>query len=105
MLVGAPPEDPIKLALRLGHPELIDARVPRIHQALFVELPIFIAIGAKPVSRVIVVLVRKTYRDAVAVESPCLFYESIVQLSGPFSREERDNLLSSGYKLGAVSPA
>ena len=104
MIVWAPSQRPVEFAVGFSDGQLVDACVPRIHQPLIVEFPIFIAVRAKPVSGVVVVLIGKAHRDAVAVKSPQLFDETVVEFPGPLSREECDYLLTAGRKLGAVSP-
>lgn len=49
---------------------VVDARVAMRHQSLFVELPVLVAVAAKPVAGVVVPLVHKPHRDAIFVEGP-----------------------------------
>src|SRR5277367_4120755 len=105
MFVGPSSKLPMELTISLYDRQLIDARMSCIHQTLFVELPILIAVSAEPVSRVIVVFVCEPHCDSIAMECPQLFDEPVVQLSRPLSREKCDNLLSPVRKFGAVPPS
>lgn len=65
--------------------QVVDAGVANPHQAVQVELPVFVPIGTKPVSRFILVFIGKTYRDAVIGEGPQLLNQTIIQFMLPFS--------------------
>ena len=41
---------PVELALRFGDREVVDAGMAQPHQAVGVELPVLVAIGAEPVA-------------------------------------------------------
>ena len=64
----------------------------------------FVAVRAKPVSRVVVPFVLKANSNAVLVEGPQLFDESIIEF-WPIFGVERDNRLAPLKELGAISPA
>src|ERR1700757_2287238 len=104
MFVGASAQGPMELAIGRFDRQFIDARMPCVHQTLFVELPILISVGAEPVSRVVVVFVCERYWDAIAMECPQLFAEPVVQLSRPLSCEQCTHLISTGWEFGAVPP-
>ena len=93
------------LPFRLFDRELIDAGVPRIHQTLRIELPIFIAVRTKPISGIVVIFVGETHRDPVAGKSPQLLDQPVVQLSSPLPLQEGDDLFPPGREFGAVAPA
>ena len=57
-----------------------------------VELPVLVAVGAKPVPGVVVPLVGESHRDPVVVERPQLLDQPVVQLLGPLPGQERDDL-------------
>jgi hypothetical protein len=69
-----------------------------------VELPVLIAVGAKPVSRIVVVLVGEAHGDAIAAEGPEFLDEPVVELAVPLPRQEGDDLGASVEELAAVSP-
>src|SRR3979490_15751 len=75
-----------------------------MHDAAFVELPVFVSVGAVPVAGVVVTLVGEAYCDAGSVECPELFDEAIVEFATPFSGEELDDLFAAVDELGAVAP-
>ncbi len=58
------------------------------HQALFVELPILVAIAAKPVAGIVVPFIGEAHGYAVVAKRPELLDQPIVELAIPFAREE-----------------
>ena len=95
----------MELSLILNDREFIDACVSRMHQPFRVEFPVFIAVGAKPITRVIVILVGKPDGNPVVQKCPDFFDEPVVEFSGPLPREQRDDLLTPVGELGSISPA
>src|SRR5262249_33719849 len=89
MVVRTPAERPVVLALGGGDRQVVDAGVADPHQALVVELPVLVPIGAEPVTTVVMPLIGKAHGDTVACERPQLLDESIVELPGPLASEER----------------
>jgi hydrogenase large subunit len=57
-------------AFRFGNGQVVDAGDAQPHQAVLIELPVFIAIGAEPVVGVVVPLVGKADGDAVVAVGP-----------------------------------
>ena len=84
---------------------LVDACVSRMHQPFRVEFPVLIAIGPKPIARVIVILVGKPDGNPVVQKCPEFLDKPVVQLSDPLPREQRDDLLTPVGELGSISPA
>src|SRR4029077_2042199 len=105
MFVRTAAERPMILAVGLFDGEIVNAGEPQTHQPVFIELPIFVAVRTKPVSRVVVAFVSKPNCDAVCFEGPELLDQAIVQFSYPFAPEKGSNLFSSIHKFRAVSPA
>src|SRR2546429_3592867 len=105
MRIRTASEWPMKLALRLLDWQIIDACEPQTHQAMFVELPIFIPVRAEPITRVIMRFIGESHRNAVSVVSPDFFNESVVQLFRPLALEESNDFLPSVYEFRAISPA
>ena len=105
MFIGASSEGPMELSLILNDREFIDACVSRMHQPFRVEFPVFIAVGPKPIARVIVILVGKPDGNPVVQKCPDFFDEPVVEFSGPLPREQRDDLLTPVGELGSISPA
>jgi len=70
MIVRAASLWPMKLALGFLNRQVVDAGIAAAHQAVFVELPVLVAVGAEPFAVLIVPFVGKADRDPVAVECP-----------------------------------
>src|SRR5690349_19419822 len=104
MRVRAPPQLPEELAVVRLDRQIIDAGIATAHQALLGELPVFIAVAAIPVARVVVPLIGKAHRDTRAGTSPQLLDEAVVELARPLSTKELANLLAADGELGAVAP-
>src|SRR5690242_20265356 len=105
MTVGSAARRPMILAVGLADGKVVDAGESHPHQAVVVEFPVLVAVGAEPVLRVVVTLVGEAYGNAIRLESPHLLDEPVVQLPGPFSREEGDDLVAAVDEFGAVPPA
>ncbi len=48
---------PKEESFRLGNPNIIDAGIPVMHDPFLIELPVFVAVGAIPLTVVVVILV------------------------------------------------
>jgi len=83
MAVRAPSKWPVVFAIGFLDRQVVDACEAPPHQPRFVELPVLVAVGAEPPTRVIVPFVREANRDPVSFECPELLYEPIVNLPGP----------------------
>src|SRR6202166_5346170 len=105
MLIRPAPWCPLILALRLLDWQIVDGSESQAHQPVLIELPILIAIRAKPIPRVIVPFISEAHGDTVSLERPKLFDQPTVQLFRPFASEEHDDFLSSIHKFRTVSPA
>jgi len=91
-------------ALACGDGKVVDARDATLHEPSIVELPVFVAVGAIPIARVVVPLIGETNGNAVALTGPELFDEPILQLPGPFASEKLLDRRSAGQELGSVAP-
>src|ERR1700743_1349422 len=80
-----------------GH--VVDAGNAHAHQPFAVKLPVLITIRAEMLAAVVAKLVGKAYCDAVLVEGPHFLDETIVELTDPFSCQERDDLLTALEEL------
>src|SRR6266853_5360636 len=67
MVIGASTEGPVIFALAIFDRQVVDAGDPPSHQALFVELPILVAIAAKPVAGIVVPFICKSYAKRTAI--------------------------------------
>ena len=79
---------PVILALGLLDRKVVDASKARSHQAVLGELPVLIAVGAKPVAGIVVPLVLEAHGNMVFVEGPQLFDQAIVEFLGPLAAQE-----------------
>src|SRR3954469_8324451 len=104
VVVGAPTEEPVIFALPTFDRQVVDAGNPPSHQALFVELPILVAIAAKPVAGIVVPFICKAHGNPVVAKPPDLLDQPILQLANPLAYEERLNSLAAANELGAVAP-
>ena len=95
----------MKAAVLLGNRDVVDAGLAAAHQAVLVELPLLVAVGAMPLAGIIVPFILKAHRDAIAVERPEILDQAILVLLRPFAGEERDDRGAALEKLGAVAPA
>jgi hypothetical protein len=66
VIVGTATKRPVVAALALRDREIVDAGNAQPRQAVFVELPILVAIAAEPVPAVVVPLIGETNRDTVS---------------------------------------
>src|SRR5262249_54390779 len=68
------------------------------------NLPVLVAIAAKPVAGIVVPFICKAHSDPVVAECPHLLNQPIVQLAIPFAREKRLNLLATMNEFRTVAP-
>ena len=61
---------PVVVAASFCDGHIVDARDAQAHEPVFVELPVFVAIGAEPVAGVIMPLVGEADGNSVSVKSP-----------------------------------
>jgi hypothetical protein len=73
------------------------------HQPVAVKLPVLITIRAETLAAVVAKLVGEAHCDVVLVESPHFLYETIIEFTDSFARQERDDLLTALEELRAVS--
>src|SRR5204863_391065 len=100
MVIGPATERPVVLAIALADRCVIDGCMTLPHQAVLVEFPILVAIRAEPVARIIVPLVGKPNRDAIALVRPKLLDQPVIQFLLPLSGKKGLNLLAAMYELG-----
>ena len=86
MIVRSTSLRPVELAFGLVDRMLVDARDAALHQAVFAEFPVLIAVGAEPLAAIIAVLIGKAHGDAVLCESPQFFDQAVVEFTIPFAR-------------------
>lgn len=84
--------------------EIVDARNTSLHQSVLVKLPVLVAIGTEPVTGVVMPLISEADSDALALKSPELFDEAVIQFPVPFAGKKLNDGLSPRQKLGAIPP-
>ena len=94
----------MELALGFLDREVIDAGEALLHQPIVGELPVLVAVRAKPVPGIVMPFVSEAHRYPVLGEGPELLDEAIIELLHPFARQERDDLGATAEKLRPVSP-
>ena len=88
MIIGARPQRPVELAIRLCNWDIVDAGLAAHHQSAFVETPLFVAIGAEPFSGGVMIFVLEPRGDLVFMESPDLFDQPVFQFSVPLGGQK-----------------
>ena len=63
----------MELPVAFGNGKIVDAGVPHAVETMLVVLPVLIAVGTKPVTRIVPPFVRETNRDAIPCKRPQLF--------------------------------
>src|SRR5215216_148061 len=100
-----PGRRPVEAPLALLDGEIVDAGLAPPHQAVFVELPLLVAVGAMPLPGIVVPFILEAHGDAVLVERPEILDQAIVVLLRPFAGEKFDDRLAPLEEFGAVTPA
>src|SRR5258705_3957393 len=96
---------PVEAPFALLDGDIIDAGLAPPHQAVFVELPLLVAVGAMPLPGLVVPFILETHSDAVLVERPEILDQAVVVLPSPFAREKLNDRLAPLEEFGAVTPA
>src|SRR5438045_600128 len=84
--------------------QIVDAGDPDGHQTVLVELPIFIAVAAEPVARIVAPFVGEAHGYPVVAKRPDFLDQPILQLANPLAYEECLDGLAATNELGAVAP-
>ena len=85
MIVGPAPQRPVILAFAFFDWQLVDAGDAQAHQPVLIELPVLVAIAAKPIAAIIVPFVGETNCDSVLAERPNLLDQAVIELAIPFA--------------------
>src|SRR3954469_2518922 len=96
---------PVEAAFAFLDGDIVDAGLAPPHQAVFVELPLLVAVGTIPLPGIVVPFILEAHGDAVLIERPEILDQAIVVLLRPFAGEEFDDRLAALEELGAVTPA
>jgi hypothetical protein len=95
----------MELPVALRNRQIVDARIAKFHQAVGTEFPVFVAVGAKPLTAVVVPFVGVPDGDAVVGERPQFLDQPIVEFLGPLALQKFDYVLSADRKFGSIAPA
>jgi hypothetical protein len=71
----------VKTAFGLGDRLLVDSGDPALHQSLAVELSVLVAVGAEPLTAVVMVFMGEAHGDTVAGMGPDFLDQPIVELA------------------------
>src|SRR5580704_12050131 len=99
MIVRPAAQRPVELPVVFGNGKIVDASVPHPVETVLVILPVLIAVGTKPVTRIVPPLVREANRDVISRERPQLFDQAIFQLPRPLALQEFYDGRSPGGEL------
>src|SRR5438552_2730195 len=105
VVVGAPAERPVVLALALADRQIVDAGDAQPHQTVLVELPVLVAIAAKPGAAGVVPLIGETHGNAVVAEGPDFLDQAVVKFALPLASQKFLDRLAALQKFRAVAPS
>jgi hypothetical protein len=77
VIVRPATQRPEVLSISFGDRVLVDAGDASLHQSRCVELPVLVAVGAKPRAAVVMVFVGEAYGDAIAGMRPDLLDQAM----------------------------
>src|SRR6266581_2774276 len=105
VIVRAAAQRPVVLAIAILDRNIVDAGDAHAHQAVFVKLPVLVAVAAIPVATVVVPLVGEAHGDAVLPEGPEFLDQTVIELAVPLACQERFDGLAALQEFGAIAPA
>ncbi len=76
-----------------------------IHQAVLVEFPVLVPVGAIPLAGIVVPFIGEAHGDTVPREGPDLLDEAIFEFLVPLARQELDDLRPPPREFRAIPPA
>jgi hypothetical protein len=69
---------PMVFPVALVYGQVIDARDAPAHESMLVKLPIFVAVGTKPMAGVVMSLIGKADSNTISVKGPQLFDQAVL---------------------------
>ena len=104
MSVGPAAERPVIFSFTFTDGKIVDTRNAQAHQAVFIKLPVLVAVAAEPVAAVIVPFISEAHSDATLAKGPHLFDKTVVQLPIPLPSQERFYGFAALQKFVALPP-
>src|SRR5512137_232776 len=104
MLIGATAQRPVKLSVAGLDRQVVDAGDAPTHVAALVELPVLVAVRAKPVPGIVMPLIGKAHGDAIAVKGPQFLDEPVIQLPAPLADQALPDGLATRQEFRPVTP-
>src|SRR3974390_2961136 len=89
VIIGTAAKRPVIFPLTLPDRKVVYAGNAPAHEAVLIELPVLVAVAAKPASAIVMPFVGETHCNAVLAEGPDFLDQAVVQLSVPLARQER----------------
>lgn len=71
--------------------KVVDAGNASAHEAMIVELPVLVAVGAKPEACIVVPLIGKAHSNPMSFKRPQFFDEAIIEFLVPFADQKLKN--------------
>src|ERR1039458_6673421 len=81
MVIWTPPLWPVIEPLRGLNRQIVDGCIPVMHEALGIELPVFVAISAIPLPGVVAPFIGEAHGNARAVKRPELLDEPVFKFT------------------------
>src|SRR6266566_7025279 len=96
---------PVILPVAVLDRRIVDAGDAHTHKAVFVELPVLVAVAAIPVAAVVVPLIGKAHGDAILPKRPEFLDQTVLELAVPLACQKRLDGRAALQEFGAVAPA
>ena len=84
--------------------DVVCRHIPLCHDAISIEGPVFIPIGAIPLPSIIMELILEVHRDGVVVEGEQILPQAVPLLHLPFLGEKFDDGISALEEVVSVAP-
>ena len=105
VIIRTATQRPMILSFTLFDWKVIDAGDAQVHRPVLIELPILVAIAAKPIATIVVPFIGEANRDSVLAKRPNLLDQAVVKLAIPLARQKCFDFRSTPDKLRAIAPA
>jgi len=78
MIVGTTAQRPVEQALLCLDRQIVGAGKAPLHEALWVEFPVLVAVAAEPLAGIVASFVGKAHRDAVIGKRPQFLDQTVI---------------------------